>query len=342
MRILWLVGLLVTSSLTGTVQIPELDESVCRLGFGCSSIMGRVGRRASLDALARAFDGGVTYFDVARSYGYGNAEKVVGEFLRGRRDRCVVATKVGIEPSIPSYATGIMLPVLRALTSRVPRLQALSARRGERLSGVSKGHFDPQFFRQSLDTSLSELGTDYVDLLLLHEVAEGDLQNDELLRLLQTTVESGRARAIGIATSSSQSLRILDHRDGILAVQVPSHVGEPCPPSLIEKAPFLLTHTAMGLDEAGRAHLAATLDGSPDLAGQLKQEDFLTASPGVVLPELLLAWALVSNPAGITLCGMLKPEHVASNLSTLARADRCAQALRELGRLHRKRRPSRM
>ena len=304
--------------------------------------MGRVGRRDSLDALARAFEGGVTYFDVARSYGYGNAEKVVGEFLRGRRDQCVVATKVGIEPSIPSYLTGVLLPVLRAMASRAPRLQAFSARRSERLSGVSKGHFDPQFFRRSLDTSLSELGTDYVDILLLHEVAEEDLQSEELLRLLQTTVESGRARAIGIATSPSQSLRILEQRDEILAVQVPSHMGEPCPPSLIEKAPFLLTHTAMGLDEAGRAHLVATLDRFPDLAEQLRQEEFLAASPAVVLPELLLAWALISNPVGITLCGMLKPEHVASNLSTLARAHRCAETLRELGRHHRKRLPLRM
>ena len=328
-----MVNVLAKTSLTKTVHIPELDESVCRLGFGCSSIMGRVGRRASLDALARAFEGGVTYFDVARSYGYGRAEKVVGEFLRGRRDQCVVATKVGIEPSLPSYATGVLLPLVRSMAAWTPRIRALSARRSERLSGVSKGHFDPQFFRRSLDTSLSELGTDYVDILLLHEVAEEDLQSEELVRLLQATVESGRARAIGIATGPSQSLRILDRTDEILAVQVPSHMGEACPPSLVEKAPFLLTHTAMGLDEAGRAQLVATLDRFPDLAEQFRQEGLFDASERVALPELLLAWALVSNPAGITLCGMIKPEHVASNLSTLARASRCAEPLRELGRL---------
>ena len=318
--------------LTRRVSIPGVSEEASRLGFGCSSIMGRVGRRASLSALARAFEGGVNYFDVARSYGYGRAEKLVGEFLRGRRDRCVVATKMGIQPSLPSYATGVLWPVLRVVASRVSRMKALSARRGPKLAGVSQGHFDPTSLRGSLEMSLAELGTDYVDLLLLHEVSEAALQNEELLRFLEDVVAGGKARAVGLATSVQGSLDILGETPSIPVVQVASHVGDPCPEELVQQAGFLVTHSAMGLGEAGRLALRDMLKQSPGWMEGLKEAGFRVDDSPEAIPELLLAWALASNPSGITLCGMLKADHVRSNLSTLERSTRCEEDLLALGR----------
>src|SRR5215472_18734854 len=74
---------------------PALPPS-SRLGFGCGSVMGRVGRAQSLKAIAAALDVGITHFDVARLYGYGEAEALLGETLRGRRDRVVIASKFGL------------------------------------------------------------------------------------------------------------------------------------------------------------------------------------------------------------------------------------------------------
>ena len=294
--------------------------------------MGRVGRKASLAALARAYEGGVNYFDVARSYGYGRAEGVLGEFLQGRRDQCIVTTKMGIQPSLPSYASRFVLPMLRFAASRLSGLQSLSARRGERLSGVSGGHFEVPNLRASVETSLSELATDYVDILLLHEVAAEDLKRDEILRLLQDVVSEGKARAIGLATSSAESLRILKDSASVDVVQVPNSIWEPCPQALVEGAGFLLTHSAMAVDESGREALRTALERSPELAEDLREAGFLGSDSTWGIPEILLAWALASNPNGITLCGMLKPQHVASNLSTLVRVTRGSQALLDLGR----------
>ncbi|MFX6040902.1 aldo/keto reductase, partial [Acinetobacter baumannii] len=56
-----------------------------RLGFGCAPMLGRVGRKDSLRALAIAYDNGIRHFDVARSYGFGEAEALLGEFLAGKR-----------------------------------------------------------------------------------------------------------------------------------------------------------------------------------------------------------------------------------------------------------------
>jgi len=61
-----------------------------RLGFGCGGVMGRVGRGQSLRAIAAALDGGITRFDVAPLYGYGEAE-VLGEALADKRDLVVLA-----------------------------------------------------------------------------------------------------------------------------------------------------------------------------------------------------------------------------------------------------------
>src|SRR5580658_10577636 len=97
-----------------------MRQSVCgetrtsALGFGCGSVMGRVGRGASLRAMNAAWEAGITLFDTARSYGFGEAEAVLGEFLRGKREQAVVATKFGIAPRKLSPLKRVAVPIVRA------------------------------------------------------------------------------------------------------------------------------------------------------------------------------------------------------------------------------------
>jgi aryl-alcohol dehydrogenase-like predicted oxidoreductase len=88
-----------------------MRESV--LGFGCGSVMGRVGKAASLRAMNAAWDAGITFFDTARAYGFGEAEGVLGEFLKGKRERAVIATKYGIVPQRLSAVKKIAVPLVR-------------------------------------------------------------------------------------------------------------------------------------------------------------------------------------------------------------------------------------
>jgi len=315
-----------------SVRIPVLDRSVCSLGFGCASIMGRVDKKTSLSALGSAFDAGVDYFDVARSYGYGRAEEVVGKFLKGRRDQCVVATKVGIAPSFPGFVSRVLLPAARQLVKKLPALQKLSAQRGPKLAGVSGGNFDPSQVVESLETSLRELGTDYVDVLLLHEVAATDLENAELLRCLEEVVRSGKTRAIGVATQVGESARILSRETEISLVQVRNRMDEPGASTLEESSiPFLVTHSAMALDENKRDQLAAWLSRHPEKLLPLQAAGLAESSPEEAIPEILLGWAMAANPGGLTLSGMLQPAHVDANLQTAARAEACDEALLALG-----------
>jgi aryl-alcohol dehydrogenase-like predicted oxidoreductase len=327
------------------VLVPPDDHSVAALGVGCASIMGRVGRRDSLNALAAAYDGGARYLDVARSYGYGGAERVVGEFLHGRRDDCIVATKVGIKPSAPGLVNRVLLPIARSVVARVPGIQKLSARRGPALAGVSKGSFHPDDVVDSLETSLRELATDHVDLLLLHDVELSDLEDDRLLRRLDDALQSGKTRALGIATHVDESVKILRHSQdlpiAIDIVQVPSHIGEPGRSRLfpaVESATevttdrFVTTHSSLQLREDARESLVRWLEQHPHRVEPLRDAGLVQGELRADLPRILLGWALAANPEGVTLCGMLKPEHAAANLHTAERVERCADDLLGLGR----------
>ncbi|HXC29464.1 MAG TPA: aldo/keto reductase, partial [Stellaceae bacterium] len=102
---------------------PGLPPS-SRLGFGCGGVMGRVGRAQSLRAIAAALDGGITHFDVARLYGYGEAEALVGEALKGRRDKVVIASKFGLTAPRAAGALRALKPMAQQLAARVPGARA--------------------------------------------------------------------------------------------------------------------------------------------------------------------------------------------------------------------------
>src|SRR5271168_2742577 len=94
-----------------------------RLGFGCGSVMGRVGRAQSLRAIGAALDAGVTHFDVARLYGYGEAEALVGEALHGKRERVVIASKFGLNPPRSAGVLRALKPLAQQLAAKVPGMR---------------------------------------------------------------------------------------------------------------------------------------------------------------------------------------------------------------------------
>jgi aryl-alcohol dehydrogenase-like predicted oxidoreductase len=143
------------------------DIRCSALGFGCSGVMGRVGRRESLLAMHTAWNAGITLFDTARSYGYGEAEGLLGEFLHGKREQATIVTKFGIIPEkLPRWKREVR-PLVRALLRVAPEPRA--AVRRANATEMTPGHFDVATLRTSLETSLRELRTEYVDMLLAHE-----------------------------------------------------------------------------------------------------------------------------------------------------------------------------
>lgn len=171
------------------------------LGFGCAPIMGKIGKSQAMGAMNLAFDLSVTHFDVARSYGLGRAERVVGSFLKGRRDKVTVTSKFGIVPPTLSWRTKTMIPIARSVANLFPQLKLRLRKKSGQL--LAERRFDAAFAQQCLNQSLSELATDYIDIYLIHEPAEALVRSpEEIITFLEENVIAGKIRRWGFAYGS--------------------------------------------------------------------------------------------------------------------------------------------
>jgi aryl-alcohol dehydrogenase-like predicted oxidoreductase len=149
---------------------------VSRLAFGAMTFtagnqdIGAVYKVGASDAdrlVGGALDAGVTFFDTADGYANGESETILGTALRGRRDEVVIATKVG-------FRTG---PTLTQ-------------------AGLSRRHI-----LWSVDRSLRRLGTDWIDVYIVHK-EDPFTPLEETLEALDAVVRAGRS-----ATSASPTGR---------------------------------------------------------------------------------------------------------------------------------------
>jgi aryl-alcohol dehydrogenase-like predicted oxidoreductase len=149
--------------------------SVSEIGFGAWGIGGRTSGttsygdtddRASLAALARALDCGITFFDTSAAYGDGHSEALIGQAFAGRRHEVVIATKAGYDS-----------------WDRPPDFSASAV-------------------MASVEKSLARLRSDHVDLLQLHNPTAGALGDERLHEALARLQESGKIRAWGVSAKS--------------------------------------------------------------------------------------------------------------------------------------------
>jgi aryl-alcohol dehydrogenase-like predicted oxidoreductase len=183
-----------------TVDLPVSGKGCATglsvLGFGCSPLMGRAGRRDSLAALAAAEEAGINFFDTARSYGYGESEALLGAFLKGRRQSMIISTKFGILPSTSGWKQKVK-PLAQAVIRVFPGLRKHA--RKQAAGQTTSGQFSVAVLRASFEASLRALQTDYVDMLLLHAAPMQVLDQDDLLEALERLVEGGKVRMAGIS-----------------------------------------------------------------------------------------------------------------------------------------------
>ena len=135
-----------------------------------------------------ALDTGITHFDTAAYYGFGEAERLLGRALSGRRDRVTITTKFGIEPSGAVKSRWVNLAARRVL-KLAPFVKTLLRSKPD--AGSNWGIFDPESAARSLERSLQALQTDYVDLFLLHEPSPDSAASEPLIR----SAQQGGARA---------------------------------------------------------------------------------------------------------------------------------------------------
>jgi D-threo-aldose 1-dehydrogenase len=294
-----------------SVALGETGRSTTRLGFGCSSVMGALGRRDSLAMLEAAFDAGVRHFDVAPMYGYGEAEGCLGEFLSRHAGEATVTTKYGIpsetKQGMKALARSMARPVLKLLPGIKKRLAGVAAKAGGASAGA-KASFTPQKARESLERSLRELRTGRIDLWLLHEASAGDLTDEGLLRLMEDSVAQGKIGSFGVGSGGDKIATLVAERpDYCRVLQYEWSVMDAVVPA---GGAFRIHHRA--LTENFRV-LHGALVARPETCRRWSEETGVDLADAEWLAHLMLKASLVMNPESVILFSSKRPAHITAN-----------------------------
>ncbi len=267
------------------------------LGFGCASILGSVEAAAAKRALFSALDNGITHFDLARSYGFGKAERFVGTALKGERHKVTLVTKCGIEAT----ALASVLSPLRPLVRRLRRWRRSSSIDAPRLSkpapilgtGYLLGRvpLSGSSMQRSLHVSLRELMTEYVDVLLLHEPPDCG-RFEELCEVATRLKEAGLVRAWGVSFMTC-NLAKMGSLEGFDIVQH-EFVDDPASLGLLHE----------GRKRAGRV-----------VFSPLHRQSARVAAPRLKSAREALQSAANRYPGAVILSSMSSSEHVIQNCS---------------------------
>jgi aryl-alcohol dehydrogenase-like predicted oxidoreductase len=168
-----------------------------------------------------ASDLGVTLLDTADSYGQGEAEKIIGRAIRGRRERYVVSTKAGYSFGRPPWWLRTVKPILQPLARRLRGLRNVvgAVRRSAPASGLLRQNFAPEYVAQRLDDSLRRLGTDFVDLFFLHDATLAALGDESLRTQLRVFRQLGKVRVLGVSSNDPEVLAAALEMEGVAVLQ---------------------------------------------------------------------------------------------------------------------------
>jgi len=276
----------------------------------------------------RAFDLGVTHFDLANNYGppYGSAEETFGRLLekdlRPYRDELVISTKAGYDMWPGPYGEW-----------------------GSR-----------KYLLASLDQSLARMGLDYVDIFYSHR-PDPDTPLEETMGALDSAVRSGKALYAGISSYSAEQTRtaaaILRDLGTPLLIHQPSYslFNRWIEPDLLDAlgelgvgcivfsplAQGLLTDKYLdGIPEGSRASRNDSL--SPDsiteeTIGRVRKLNEIARARGQSLAQMALAWTLRDARVTSTLVGASSVEQLEQNLATLERLELSGAELAEIERV---------
>ena len=147
---------------------------VSAVGFGCWEVGGGYGDVDEAEfgrAVGRALDLGINCFDTAEGYGMGASERALGQALGARRDEAIIVTKFGMNyKDMPNFRDG-------------SRDRAMA----------------------SIEKSLKQLGTDYVDVYLVHW-PDRLTPFDETMSALDDIVREGKARFVGVSNFKREEI----------------------------------------------------------------------------------------------------------------------------------------
>jgi len=271
------------------VQLGHTDLRVSRLCQGTAfRHLPRTDNQRALRVLESALDCGINFFDTAIAYGWGGSEEALGRAVKGRRDTLVLCSKVPIH-----------------------------------LEEGSIAFYDYTYLREQLEGSLRRLGTDYLDLYLLHHVDE-QTPAEEIGEAMQRLVDASIVRYWGVSNHCAAQVRTLLETGSVAAVEEYYNIagvhldakGDSRTRRFEEEMMPLLKESELGclaFSPMDKGLLAAAEPADPALRRLVQCIDEVADQLGVPRAAICVSW--VAQQAGITsvLCGAESPEQVRVN-----------------------------
>ncbi len=270
-----------------TTRLGKSGFDVTRLGFGSMGLRGPrtwgvrvVDEEQAEKVLHSVLDHGINFIDTAPDYGI--AEERIGRFLSGRRSEFYIATKCGCSP-----------------VQHAEHLEVLHT-------------WSADTIRKNVETSLSRLQTDHIDLLQFHGGQLAKLKSEGLIELLMDYRAQGVIGSIGVSTKLPDALEHI-RSDAFDVVQLPySCLASEHSEAIAEAAKrgigvIVRGGIAQGGPQAEiqREHLNAVWD-KADLASLLPD--------GMSPAEMILRCTLTNSHCSTTIVGTASLDHLAQNV----------------------------
>ena len=302
---------------------------VSEIGFGAWAIGGSWGTQKQEDSIAalnKALDMGVNFIDTAAGYGDGRSERIIGEVLkeRGDRNRVIVTTKTP-----PAAGPWPPSPYCRW-----------------------EERYSERYLRENVEERLKNLGTERLDVLLLHTWTRAWNRNPGPLEILRILQKEGKVRYFGISTPEhDQNALVALMKAGWLdTVEVIYNIFEQEPAAellpvagendvgVIARMPFDESALTGKLTEKTRFEEGDFRNKyfmgdrlMRTVREVMKIQEDLTGS-GYTLPQAALKFQLAHPAVSVSIPGMRNVDQVKANLAVSDMPDMPEELLKTLGK----------
>ncbi len=278
--------------------------NVNRIGLGCmgmSEFYGSFNETESINTLNKAFDLGINFFDTADMYGSGANEKLIGKAFEGKWDKVVLATKFAV--------------------MRGPNGEWLG------LNG------QPAYIKTACEQSLSNLGTESIDLYYMHRQAP-NVEIEVIVGAMADLVKQGKVKYIGLSEVVAGTFRRAHKIHPITALQTEYSLWSREPEQELFDVCKELGITFVAYSPLGRGFLTGAFKSRADFeAGDFRLSnprftddaikenikfveviDRLAKEKGVTKAQIALAWILSQNNEITAIPGTRKIHRLEENL----------------------------
>ncbi|WP_335871230.1 aldo/keto reductase [Bacillus sp. 2205SS5-2] len=294
-------------------QFNSIEDPLSVVGIGTWQFSGKSDwqeftEKEAIHIVHSAIDSGINFIDTAPVYGLGNAEKVVGKALKGKRNEVFLATKLGLPWN----------------------------ENNEVRNDLSK----ESIFKE-IDDSLTRLQVDYVDLYQIHwPDAKTDIR--ETMEALAGLKEQGKIRHIGVSNFSIELMKqamevteLVSHQglynlleqnsDSYHGIPLDYRVKDSLLPFLKENDQFFLPYSPLmqGLLAGKTTFDTGVTINNPKLQGE-KLQSYLQAAQEISeivdkpIHEIALNWLIKQDTVGPVIGGATKMDHLQKNIEALS------------------------